>query len=510
MALHEVRVHPSSAQLPGPAQLTWKLAEVAAAAPAPLPDVADMVSCRVIDNAGVALAAINRKPVAAARAMALAHPRAHGATLFGLPPTVRVHAEWGAWANATAVRELDFHDCCPPAAHPGDNIAPLIAVAQQMGRDGAALARAIMVAYEIHVALVQSIPLAPTQKEQTAHLCPATVAGLGALLELPVPVIYQALNQAVLLAYATRQTRKGEMTTWKAFAPGYAGKLAIEAVDRAMRGETSPSPVYEGESGVIAYMLDGPDASYTVSLPEPGEPLRGILQTFTKAHSAVNHAQAFIDLAFELREQVDLRRVRDVVIHTNSTVHNIVGSGANDPEKYNPDASRETLDHSLSYIVAVALEDGWFHHDESYTAERAHRPVTIDLWRQVRSVIDPAWDAAHRQTAGTPALGGRLELHLDDGRIIAGEKAVADAHTHGARPMDREGYRAKFRSLASPVLEASELEAFLSLVDVLPEASPEMLDRLNPLLPVGNVQLDRPDGSGIFDHGLAAAHGAQP
>lgn len=64
------------------------------------------------------------------------------------------------------VRELDFHDCCSPAAHPGDNIVPLIAVAQQMGCDGAALVRAITVAYEIQVALVQSIPLAPPKKNK--------------------------------------------------------------------------------------------------------------------------------------------------------------------------------------------------------------------------------------------------------------------------------------------------------------------------------------------------------
>jgi 2-methylcitrate dehydratase len=124
-----------------------------------------------------------------------------------------VHAEWAAWANATAVRELDFHDCAPPAAHPGDNIAPLIAVAQQMGCDGAALVRAIAVAYEIQMALGRGIPLAPFQKEQTGHLCPATTAGLGALLRLPVATIYQALNQAVLISHSPRQTRKGEMTS---------------------------------------------------------------------------------------------------------------------------------------------------------------------------------------------------------------------------------------------------------------------------------------------------------
>ena len=64
------------------------------------------------------------------RAMALAHPRKGGASLYGLGPAVRVDAEWAAWANATAVRELDFHDTFLAAdyAHPGDCIAPLVAV----------------------------------------------------------------------------------------------------------------------------------------------------------------------------------------------------------------------------------------------------------------------------------------------------------------------------------------------------------------------------------------------
>src|SRR5699024_12064530 len=70
---------------------------------------------------------------------------------------------------------------------------------------------------------------------------------------------------------ATRQSRKGRISTWKAYAPAFAGKVAIEAVDRAMRGQSSPEPIYEGEDGVIAWLLDGPDAAYQVTLPEPGE-----------------------------------------------------------------------------------------------------------------------------------------------------------------------------------------------------------------------------------------------
>ena len=266
-------------------------------------------------------------------------------------------------------------------------------------------------------------------------------------------------------------------------------------------GEASPSPVYEGQSGVIAYLLDGPEASYTVALPEPGQPLRAILETFT-AHAAVNHAQAFIDLACELRPQVDLQQVREVV-HTNSAVHTIVGTGSNDPAKYDPDASRETLDH-----LGLSCGRGAGGRQLSPRTQLCLRtrppPATIALWRRVHSVIDPAWEALYRQALpDRPALGGRLEIHLNDGRVISGEKAVADAHTHGARPMDHAGYVAKFRGLAGPMLASEVLEAFLHLVHRLPEATPEALSRLNPPLPSGRLHADTLDGRGIFDHGLA-------
>jgi len=92
-----------------------------------------MVINRIIDNASVAIASFNRAPVTSARAMALAHSRKKGATVFGLNPKIKVDCEWAAWANGTAVRELDYHDTFLAAdySHPGDNIPAILAVAQQ-------------------------------------------------------------------------------------------------------------------------------------------------------------------------------------------------------------------------------------------------------------------------------------------------------------------------------------------------------------------------------------------
>ena len=499
MILHDVRVHPEADRLPRQDQLAWHIASVAADPVDVLPEVAEMIVNRVIDNASVAIASINRHPIVTARDQALAHPRPGGATLFGCAPDVRVHAEWAAWANGTAVRELDYHDTFLAAeySHPGDNIPPILATAQQTGRDGAALVRALATGYEVQVDLVRSICLHAHKIDHVAHLGPSAAAGIGTLLGLPTDVIYQAVQQALHVTTATRQSRKGEISSWKAFAPSHAGKLAIEAVDRAMRGEDAPSPIYEGEDSVIAWMLDGPSAHYQVPLPAPGEPKRAILDTYTKEHSAEYQSQALIDLAFRMGKRVaNWDDVADVVIETSHHTHYVIGTGANDPQKFDPEASRETLDHSIMYIVAVALQDGAWHHVRSYAPERARRPDTVALWRKIRTVEDPRWtERYHAADPAVKAFGGRVLITLKDGTVIADEMAVANAHTLGATPWRRENYIGKFRMLTEGLLDAAEAERFLETVQRLPSLRADELAGLNISMPTGTLSAG---AKGIF------------
>src|SRR5699024_8643352 len=191
--------------------------------------------------------------------------------------------------------------------------------------------------------LTTAISLHKHKIDHVAHLGPSVAAGLGTLLHLDTTTIFTAIGQALHTTTATRQSRKGRISTWKAYAPAFAGKVAIEAVDRAMRGQSSPEPIYEGEDGVIAWLLDGPEAHYQVTLPEPGEPKRAILRTYTKEHSAEYQSQALIDLARRLHrtrgELADPANVDSIVIHTSHHTHYVIGSGANDPQKYDPTAT---------------------------------------------------------------------------------------------------------------------------------------------------------------------------
>jgi 2-methylcitrate dehydratase len=507
MKLHPVRVYASDENLPREQQLAWKIAEVAADPVPVTAEVTDMIINRIIDNAAVATASLTRAPAVAARAQAQDRAAAPvepvetptGSTVFGVAG--RYQPEWAAWANGVAVRELDYHDTFLAAeySHPGDNIPPILAVAQHAGSTGAELVRAIATGYEIQIDLVKAISLHAHKIDHVAHLGPSAAAGIGTLLGLPVETIFQAIGQALHTTTATRQSRKGEISTWKAHAPAFAGKMAVEAVDRAMRGQTSPTPIYEGEDGVIAWLLDGKNAAYEVPLPERGEPKRAILDSYTKEHSAEYQAQAWIDLARalgtkhpELRsvpELVEGPVIKKVTLHTSHHTHFVIGSGAGDPQKYDPTASRETLDHSIPYIFTVALQDGEWHHERSYAPERAARPDTVALWNKVSTEEDAEWTRRyHSIDPAEKAFGGRVEIELTDGTVIVDEIAVADAHPLGARPFAREQYIAKFRALAEGVLEPAEVERFLELVQRLPELTADELAGLTvtaTALPVG-------------------------
>ncbi len=494
---HDVRVSPSKAGLKRDDQLAWKIAGVAVDAVAVTEDVSAMIINRIIDNASVAIASSNRHAIVSARDMALARPNAAGASVFGMPADTRVSPEWAAWANGVAVRELDMHDTFLAAdySHPGDNIPPILAVAQTLGKSGAELIRGIATGYEIQIDLVRAICLHEWKIDHIAHLCPAQAAGIGTLLGLSQEVIYQAVQQAVHVSFTTRQSRKGEISSWKAYAPAHSGKLAIEAVDRVMRGEGAPSPIYEGEDSVIAWMLHGgPTGHYTVPLPAPGEAKRAIMDSYTKEHSAEYQSQALIDLAFRMREKIaDFDAIDKIVIHTSHHTHYVIGTGANDPQKMDPNASRETLDHSIMYIFAVALQDGSWHHVDSYAPQRAARADTVRLWHKIETTEDPEWTRRYRATDPNElSFGGSVEIFMRDGSKIVDEMAVANAHPMGAKPFGRADYIRKFQILTAGIISPEESDRFLAAVQDLPNLKAGELHRLNVTLPAGTLLVGKP------------------
>jgi 2-methylcitrate dehydratase len=239
-----------------------------------------------------------------------------------------------------------------------------------------------------------------------------------------------------------------------------------------------------------------------VPLPEQGEAKVAILDSYTKEHSAEYQAQAWIDLARKLHNEnpalLEPGAIDHIILHTSHHTHYVIGSGANDPQKYDPTASRETLDHSIPYIFTVALQDGTWHHVDSYSPARANREDTVALWNRVTTQEDEEWTRRyHSVDPAEKAFGGRVEIVLTDGSTLVDEIAVADAHPLGARPFAREDYIMKFRTLAADVLEPEEIERFLELVQRLPELTAEELGGLTIQAAAG-VLASVPSPKGLF------------
>tara|TARA_B100000674_G_C37908664_1_gene947447 strand:+ start:138 stop:1640 length:1503 start_codon:yes stop_codon:yes gene_type:complete len=500
LIVHKVKVYPSKIHLPKKNQLAWKIAEIASDNAKLSNDSIEMVINRIIDNASVAIASLNRKPVISSREMALKHSRKNGATLFGINKKFKFDCEWAAWSNGTAVRELDFHDTFLAAdySHPGDNIPPIISVAQQNKKSGLDLLKGIITAYEVQVNLVKGICLHKHKVDHIAHLGPSVAAGLGTMLKLKTETIYQAIQQALHTTVSTRQSRKGEISSWKAYAPAHAGKLAIEAVDRAMRGEGAPSPIYEGEDSVISRILDGKNARYNVPLPKKGETKKAILETYTKEYSAEYQSQALIDLAKKLKKRVpNINQIKKIDIYTSHHTHYVIGTGANDPQKMDPNASRETLDHSIMYIFAVALEDGSWHHVNSYTKKRAKKKSTLKIWRSIKTHEDKKWTKKyHDSNPRKKSFGAKVIITLKNGNKIIEQQDRADAHPYGSRPFKRKNYINKFLTLTEGILDKKESNRFLNSVQNLKKLKAGQLDKLN--IEVKKSKLKRNLKKGIF------------
>ena len=112
-----------------------------------------------------------------------------------------------------------------------------------------------------------------------------------------------------------------------------------------------------------------------------------------------------------------------------------------------PLASRETLDHSVMYIFAVALEDGRWHHVESYAPERAApRQARCGCGSSIETREDPEWTRRyHSSDPAEKAFGGRVEIFLRDGSRITRRNSGRQRASFGRQAvLAREDYVASF------------------------------------------------------------------
>ncbi len=211
------------------------------------------------------------------------------------------------------------------------------------------------------------------------------------------------------------------------------------------------------------------------------EEKKAILETYTKEYSAEYQAQALIDIAKKLNKKIsNLNQIKKIDIYTSHHTHYVIGTGANDPQKMDPKSSRETLDHSIMYIFAVALEDADWHHIKSYTKSRAARKSTIKIWHSIKTHEDKKWTKKyHDPNPKNKSFGAKVIVTLKNGKRLSEELDKADAHPYGARPFKRENYINKFLTLTEDIISKNESNRFLKTVQNLRKLKSGQLNKLN-------------------------------
>jgi 2-methylcitrate dehydratase len=407
---------------------------------------------RVLDALGCSLAAIDAPPVRAIRAGLEDFGGRPLCTLIGGGGTAPDRA---ALYNGALVRYLDFNDSyfAPgETCHPSDNLAPVLATAEYAGASGRELLTALAVAYQVQCRLSDEAPVRARGFDHTTQGSYAAASGAAKALRLSRAETANAVSIAGAALNALRVTRTGALSQWKGLAYPFTAFGAVEAAFFAARGITGPGEVFEGNKG----FMDSIAGRFEIDWER--EDLERVRRTFLKRYNAEIHAQSSIEALLELRQAhaLDPAAIERIELETFQVAFDIIGGGEEGNKK--EIRTKEEADHSLPYLLAVALLDGQVM-PEQFAPDRIVAPDVQELLRRVE--VRPAADL----TARFPTEHAcRVRLHLADGAILAAEKS--DYEGFVTRPMDWEHAKAKFDRLAlgvEPTLAAELAEAVRAL-----------------------------------------------
>ena len=411
---------------------------------------------RVLDALGCALGALEAAPV---DAIGQQLEEFGGRPLCSLIGGGRTAPDRAALYNGALVRYLDFNDSyfAPgETCHPSDNLAPVLAAAEYAGASGRELLTALAVAYQVQCRLSDEAPVRAKGFDHTTQGAYAAAAGAAKALRLGEAEAANAVAIAGTALNALRVTRTGALSQWKGLAYPFTAFGAVEAAFLAARGITGPPEVFEGNKG----FMDSIAGRFEIDWAH--EDLERVRRTFLKRYNAEIHSQSALEALLELREAhlIDPAAVERVELETFQVAYDIIGGGEEGGKK--EIRTKEEADHSLPYLLAVALLDGQVL-PEQYAPDRIVRPDVQELLRRV--VVRPAADLSARFPAEHAC---RLRLRLAGGATLAAEKS--DYEGFLTRPMSWARVREKFERLAAGRVEpdlAAELAETVSVLDEL-------------------------------------------
>lgn len=424
-----------------------------------------LLKIHVLDALGCAIGALGADTVARVRQQI---------DLFGGQPLAtfigggRSSPDRVALCNGALVRYLDFNDAFlapDETCHPSDNLAPVLAASEFAGGSGKDVLTALAVAYQVQCRLSEVAPVRARGFDHTTQGAYAVAAGVAKALDLDAGQTAQAIAMSGAANNALRVTRTGRLSNWKGLAYPYMAFAATNAAFLAREGITGPLEVFEGAKGFFETI------ARPATIDWERERLDIVTQTILKRYNAEIHAQSALEGILQLRahHQVAPEDIDWIRVEIFDVAYNIIGGGDEGDKRLV--RTKEEADHSLPYLLAVALLDGEVM-PAQYTPERIRRDDVQRLLRKVS--IRPNRELSERFPQ---LMSCRIEIALRDGRSVKIEKD--DVEGFLIHPMPWERVVEKFNRLATPYAERTLRDEIVEAVANLEYISvTELMQRL--------------------------------
>src|SRR5216110_983312 len=420
-------------------------------------EVVHEVKRRILDSLGCALGAWNEEPCVIARNVASDFSAKHGSTIVGT--NHKAPPDWAAFANGCCIRYFDYNDTylSKEPAHPSDNISAALAIAESIGADGRELITAIALAYEVQCRFCDAASIRARGWDHVTYGAFSTALACAHLMKLDAEKTRHAVNIAGVAGAAMRQARVGELSHWKGVAFATAARHGVFSALLARAGMTGPGPIFEGQMGFekqLGVSLGNVGEKFAVPFAKNDQaPASMILRTSIKFWPAEYHSQSAIEAALFLRQQIGERvEVKSMTIESHDASVDIIGS---EPEKWKPE-TRETADHSLPFITAIALIDGEVT-EKQFQPNRFKDPKVWKFLENVKVERNAELSALY-----PGAVANVVHVDLSDGRRLT--KRVDYPLGHAKNPLKDSEVEGKFRSLVASALGEERAKQIVDLV----------------------------------------------
>ena len=407
---------------------------------------------RILDSLGCAIGSFNEKPSKDTRRLIQKYYAGKASTVLGT--RTKTTPDIATFANGLLMRYFDFNDTylSKEPAHPSDNISACLAAGEANHISGKDLLVAIMLAYEIQCRLCDAASLRSRGWDHVCYGLVSSALGAGRLFGLNIAELTNAVNISLNSHIAMRQVRAGNLSDWKGFSFANAARNAVFSALLAKEGITGPSPIFEGEMGFFHQVSGEFDLDMSV-FGGKGSTHFKLPETYIKYYPAEYHSQSAIWAALEARKEIGgIENVVSVEIETHEAGYTILGS---DEEKWAP-KTKETADHSLPFIVGMALLEGRVQ-NSSYSQRNLVNPEIINFLKKITVREDKDLTSSYPSE-----IANRIVVKLADGRTVTRQVSIPKGHPRN--PMSQEEVVSKFKLLTKKFLSGAQTERIIDFV----------------------------------------------